>query len=129
MKAGVALGTSPSILLLIVCLMSTGALAQKAGDKAPPVPGPMLNQGLVNYDTPEFTLSLVRSSQTVAALKPKGADGFDFTPGDLLAERSQNGYFHLGDLTLRLRTEDSPNWTNYSTASTRICLLYTSRCV
>jgi hypothetical protein len=73
MKAGVALGTSPSILLLIVCLMSTGALTQKAGDKAPPVPGPMLNQGLVNYDTPEFTLSLVRSSQTVAALKPKGA--------------------------------------------------------
>jgi hypothetical protein len=120
MKAGVALGTSPSILLLIVCLMSTGALTQKAGDKAPPVPGPMLNQGLVNYDTPEFTLSLVRSSQTVAALKPKGADGFDFTPGDLLAERSQNGYFHLGDLTLRLRTEDSANWTNYSTAAARM---------
>ena len=64
----------------------------------------MLDQGTVNYDTPDFTLNLVRSSQTVAALKPKGADGFDFTPGDLLTERSQNGYFHLGDITLRLRT-------------------------
>ena len=74
----------------------------------------------VNYDTPDFTLSLVRSSQTVAALKPKGADGFDFTPGDLLTERSQNGYFHLGDITLRLRTEDSANWTNYSTAAARM---------
>jgi hypothetical protein len=118
MKPGVALGTSSSILLFSLCMMSTGALAQKA-DKAPPVPGPMLNQGIVNYDTPELTLSLVRSSQTVAALKPKGADGFDFTPGDLLVERSQNGYFHLGDLTLRLRTEDSASWTNYSTAAAR----------
>src|ERR1700677_2099146 len=103
------------MLIFILCF-SIFSPAQKQGAKSPPVPGPMLNQGLVNYDTPEFTLSLVRSSQTVAALKPKGADGFDFTPGDLLAERSQNGYFHLGDLTLRLRTEDSANWANYSTA-------------
>jgi len=79
----------------------------------------MLDQGIVNYDTPDFTLSLVRSSQTVAALKPKGADGFDFTPGDLLTERSQNGYFHLGDLTLRLRTADSTDWANYSTDAAR----------
>jgi hypothetical protein len=79
----------------------------------------MLNQGIEDYDTPDFTLSLVRSSQTSAALKPKGGDGFDFAPGDLLPERSQNGYFHLGDLTLRLRLGDSANWTNYSTATVR----------
>jgi hypothetical protein len=80
----------------------------------------MLDQGIQDYETPNFTLSLVRSSQTVAALKPKGADGFDFTPGDLLVARSQNGYFHLGDLTLRLRTQNSTEWTNYSTANTRV---------
>jgi len=79
----------------------------------------MLNQGIEDYDTPDFTLSLVRSSQTSAALKPKGGDGFDFAPGDLLPERSQNGYFHLGDVTLRLRLGDSANWTNYSTATVR----------
>src|SRR5580704_9598925 len=79
----------------------------------------MLEQGTVNFDTPDFTLSLVRSSQTVAALKPKGADGFDFTPGDLLVARSQNGYFHLGDITLRLRTADSAAWKSYSTATAR----------
>jgi len=79
----------------------------------------MLEQGVANYETPDFTLSLVRSSQTVAALKPKGADGFDFTPGDLLVARSQNGYFHLGDLTLRLRTQGSGEWANYSTAAAR----------
>ncbi len=40
-------------------------------------------------------------------------------PGDLLTERSQNGYFHLGDITLRLRTEGSTDWKNYSTSSAR----------
>ena len=79
----------------------------------------MLSQGKVPFDTPEFSLSLVRSSQTVAALQPKGAGDFDFTPGDLLAARSNNGYFHLGDLTLRLRTGSSGEWKNYSTAEVR----------
>jgi Family of unknown function (DUF5695) len=79
----------------------------------------MLNQGIEDYDTPDFTLSLVRSSQTIAALRPKGGDGFDFAPRDLPPERSQNGYLHLGDLTLRLPLGDSANWTNYSTATVR----------
>ncbi|MGA9978282.1 MAG: DUF5695 domain-containing protein [Candidatus Sulfotelmatobacter sp.] len=100
--------------------MSTNVIAQRAAAKPAPTPGPMLDQGIVNYDTPDFTLSLVRSSQTVAALKPKGADGFDFTPGDLLSARSRNGYFHLGDITLRLRSGDSGDWANFSTAAARM---------
>ena len=79
----------------------------------------MLHQGIQSYDTPDFTLSLVRSSQTVAALRPRSSQEFDFTPGDLLVARSQNGYFHLGDITLRLRTENSGEWLNYSTAAAR----------
>ncbi len=79
----------------------------------------MLNQGVVTIDTPQFTLKLVHSSQTVAALLPKGADGFDFTPGDQLVARSQNGYYHLGDLDLRLRTGSSGPWRDYSTALAR----------
>jgi len=101
--------------ILLLAAISGFARSQKK----PPVPGPMLDQGTVNYETADFTLSLVRSSQTVAALKPKGADGFDFTPGDLLVARSQNGYFHLGDLTVRVRLQDSPDWANYSTAAAR----------
>jgi Family of unknown function (DUF5695) len=80
----------------------------------------MLDKGIQDYNTPDFTLSLVRSSQTVAALKPKGADSFDFAPEDLLVARSQNGYFHLGDLTVRLRIGKSGDWANYSTATTRV---------
>ena len=56
--------------------------AQERAHKEPPTPGPMLAQGRITLDTPEFTLDLVRSSQTVAGLKPKVAPEFDFTPGD-----------------------------------------------
>ncbi len=106
-------------LALLLSYLMLDAVAQRGNDKKPTTPGPMLAQGVEDYDTPDFTLTLVRSSQTVAALKPKGADGFDFTPGDLLTERSQNGYFHLGDITLRLRTEGSADWKNYSTSAAR----------
>jgi hypothetical protein len=82
-------------------------------------PGPMLDQGIVTVDTPQFTLRLVRSSQTVAALLPKEAGGFDFTPGDLLDQRSHDGYYHLGDLDLRLRSSSSGPWQSYSTAWAR----------
>jgi hypothetical protein len=109
-----------SIAALFVVTTCATEFAQNAAVKKAPSPGPMLDQGIQDYETPDFTLSLVRSSQTVAALKPKGADGFDFTPGDLLVARSQNGYFHLGDLTLRLGTQNSTEWTNYSTADTRV---------
>lgn len=107
------------VVLSVIPGLKRGALGQVDSHKAPATPGPMLDQGIVSFDTPDFTLSLVRSSQTVAALKPKGADGFDFTPGDLLVERSRNGYFHLGDITLRLRVGNSGEWKSYSTATAR----------
>ena len=104
------------VLSLFATLLSS---AQEEKKKQPPVPGPMLSQGTVDFDTPEFTLTLVRSSQTVAALRPKGAGDFDFTPADLLIERSKDGYFHLGDITLRLRSGNSGAWKNFSTSTAR----------
>lgn len=95
------------------------AAGQRPYQQKPAQPGRMLREGIVTLNTPQFTLRLVRSSQTVAALLPKGAHGFDFTPGDRLVERSHNGYYHLGDLDLRLRTGDSGPWQDYSTALDR----------
>jgi hypothetical protein len=111
-------------VIVAICFLSFLSLpnvstAQAEKKKEPPTPGPMLSQGIQDFDTPDFKLTLVRSSQTVAALNPKGAGDFDFTPGDLLVARSKDGYFHLGDLTLRLRTGTSGDWKNYSTAATR----------
>jgi hypothetical protein len=78
-----------------------------------------LEQGTTDIDTPDFTLKLVNTSQTVAALLPKGGQGFDFTPADRLAARSGDGYYHLGDLTFRTRLGTGGSWTNYSTAAAR----------
>ena len=75
--------------LLLLCLspgLCVDAVAQERAHKDPPTPGPMLTEGKITLDTPEFTLDLVRSSQTVAALKPKTVPDFDFTPGDILVE-------------------------------------------
>ncbi len=107
------------LVLALVPALLTDAPAQRRRPQTPPTPGPMLEQGTIDLDTPDFELSLVRSSQTVAALQPKGADGFDFTPGDQLVARSQNGYYHLGDLDLRLRKSGTEEWQNYSTSVAR----------
>jgi hypothetical protein len=105
--------------LLPFSLLIAAASGQRGPQRQPPAPGPMLEAGTVAIDTPQFALKLVRSSQTVAALEPKTAAGFDFTPADLLVERSQNGYYHLGDIDLRVRKGTTGPWTGYSTALAR----------
>lgn len=107
----------PACLLALTLVLSAGiALAQPGPMRRPAKPGPMLKAGIAHLQTLRFHLDLVRSSQTVAALKPKGAAGFDFIPGDWLVRRSTNGYYHLGDIDLRLRFGDSGPWQDYSTA-------------
>lgn len=105
--------------IILVLFASVLGSAQPEQSKIPPKPGPMLDQGYLTFQTPSLTLKLVKSSQTVAALMPKSATDFDFTPGDMLVERSQDGYYHLGDLDLRIRSGDSPEWKSYSTALER----------
>ena len=113
--------------MIFVTLLAAGAQvwpqSYPAGRDARP--GSMLDSGFVTLDTPAFHLRLVRSSGTVAALEPKAAadaktdTAFDFTPGELLAARSVDGYYHLGDLDLRLRGEGETDWRGYSTALAR----------
>jgi hypothetical protein len=86
-----------------------------------PEPTLGLDQGFLEFDTPDFNLKLVKASQTIAALEPKGqgTNHFDFTPADQLEKRAGDRYFHLGDLTLRLRTGDTGQWKSFSTAAAR----------
>src|SRR6266852_4538192 len=83
----------------------------------PPTLG--LEQGYLEFETPDFKVKLVKASQTIAALQPKNADGYDFTPADRLERRAANGYHNLGDLTLRLRTGNAGPWQKYDTADAR----------
>ena len=108
----------PLSIAICVMMLVGHAAAQGRPPQPPPTPGPMLADGTIDIDTPDFTLTLVKSSQTVAALKPKSANGFDFTPGDILVARSQDGYHHLGDIELRVRT-GTGEWKSYSSAVER----------
>ncbi|MBN1361949.1 MAG: hypothetical protein JW993_15240 [Sedimentisphaerales bacterium] len=108
------------VLTCMALLWPDSARGQRRRGRAaqgPPTLG--LDQGLIELDTPEFNLKLVKASQTVAALAPKGANGFDFTPADQLENRAADGFHHLGDLTLRLRLGDAGPWQTLSTAAAR----------
>jgi hypothetical protein len=96
-------------------------LAQTPTPSPSPTPTPTptlgIDQGYQEFDTPNFKFALVKASQIVASLQPRGADGFDFTPRDRIERRASNGYFHLGDLTFRIQQGDT--WRDYSTAAFR----------
>src|SRR6516225_610078 len=86
-----------------------------------------LEQGTLDFDTPDFNLKLVKASQTIAALEPKGATAagetpFDFTPADQLPTRNGDRFNHLGDISIRARTvgADGPGeWRNFATSTAR----------
>lgn len=106
------------MLLFLFGINSTG-FTQDNQDRNRVTPTLGLDKGYLNFDTPNFRLKLVKASQTIAALEPKGADGFDFTPSDRLENRNGDNFYHLGDLTLRLRRGEAGDWKSYSTATDR----------
>ena len=116
----------------LICFKFTPSVGPLSAE-TPPHPGhrvnsdtanaPGLAQGTVDFDTPDFTLKLARDSQTVAAMEPKGAGGFDFTPADRLQSRARNGYHHLGDITLRVRHGVSGEWQEFDSATSRAPVL------
>jgi hypothetical protein len=129
--------------LCVIGLLLTSAprtqAQRRGGAGGPPTLG--LTNGYIELETPDFHLKLVKDSQTVAALEPKGVAGydftaggrgrrgprstnvvhqaFDFTPADQLTNRQANRFYHLGDLTFRLRAPPEDAWTSYSTAASR----------
>ena len=52
------------LALTLVPVMPQVAAAQEKQPKAPAAPGPMLHQGTIDIDTPDFTLSLVGGATT-----------------------------------------------------------------
>jgi len=117
----VSLGAIFALLVLAVCdcWFSVGN-AQNPPSPQPVLPPTLgLDQGYLDLESPDFFVRLVNASQTVAALRPRNTSSFDFTPADRLERRAANGYHHLGDLILRLRTGGSGPWQEYDTAKSR----------
>ena len=110
-----SIGTRGSAGLLCAFGLIVGMAYPATGADAPPVVG----TELMEFSTPDFDLALTKESQTVAALRPKAGQGFDFTPADRREARAGNGFYHLGDLTLRVRPAGSGPWLDCSTAAAR----------
>ncbi|HEX5885288.1 MAG TPA: DUF5695 domain-containing protein, partial [Pyrinomonadaceae bacterium] len=116
----VSFGAVLALLVLSAYWFSLSGHAQNPPGQQPPLPPTLgLDQGYLELDTPDFFVKLVKASQTVAALRPRNSSNFDFTPADRLERRAANGYYHLGDLILRLRVGISGPWQEYSTAKSR----------
>ena len=98
-----------------LALIACGLLAAAQEHKAPP-PGPMYSSPRVELKSPSLDLKLLSYSGTVAQLSPQSAPQWDYTPSDLLKERSADTFYHLGDLDLRFRSAGSSDWTTISTA-------------
>ncbi|MDZ7739230.1 MAG: DUF5695 domain-containing protein [Bacteroidales bacterium] len=108
------------LLIIIAVTHSLLITAQSPWERLAAEEGTLgLERGFIETATPAFNIRLVKESQTIAALQPKDAGGFDFTPADRLEVRNGNGLYHLGDINLRMRTIEQDEWMHYSTATDR----------
>lgn len=97
-----------SILLAALFAVGSGAQNSTLG----------LDGGYTSLSTANFDLKLVKDSQILASLKPKG-DDFDFLPFDLISYRSENGQYHNGDITYRYRKSGASQWVSADSSSAR----------
>lgn len=65
-----------------------------------------------------FLLALRSDTGTLARLSPAAEPGFDFVPGNREAERQGDGYNHIGDINVRLRTAGGA-WRDFASARAR----------
>lgn len=109
-----------SFSFFLVSLYATNSVAQRAWRRMAEQPNTLnVEAGSMEVSTSEFNLGLLNSSQTVAKLEPKSAEGFDFTPSDRLEMRDIDGTYHLGDINFRLKIGDAKEWRDYSSAYKR----------
>ncbi len=79
-----------------------------------------LADGFLTFNTPSFSVQLVKDSQTLYSLKPgDGSSTFDFIPADKMSQRQYNGNVHLGDLSFRARVLGSVTWLSGDTYTSR----------
>ncbi|KAI0073727.1 hypothetical protein K474DRAFT_1677710 [Panus rudis PR-1116 ss-1] len=98
-----------STLLVLGAALFTGL-----ADAQTPTLG--LADGFLNFTVPNFSLALVKDSQTLYSLKN---GNFDFIPADKMTQRQYNGNVHLGDISFRARVAGTSSWTSGDSFSAR----------
>lgn len=71
--------------------------------------------------TPTLVARLRADTQTLASLSPVADRDFDFLPSHLAKPRRGDGYAHLGDLNVRLRT-GAGEWRDFSSYRHRVAV-------
>ena len=98
-------------MLLAACFGSAGMLSPLAQAESKLA-------SLAEHRTKAFVVGLDRDTQTLRRLSPLSNPTFDFAPSNRAAERQGDGYVHLGDLHVRVRTGGG-EWRDFSSARTR----------
>lgn len=79
-----------------------------------------IDKGQKSFDLNKLKIKVLNSSQTLSAFqKAVGDQNFDYTPVEMLSKRDRNNFFHIGDITMSLRSAGETSWTNYSSATDR----------
>ncbi len=110
------LGLRSGVIICCIGVLLFSAARAQEPKKAPPKPGPMLADG--DRDTsilPNSSWCWSGHRRQLLRFIRRLESQFDFIPGDRLIERSQDGYYHLGDIDIRLRSGEG-EWKDYSTA-------------
>lgn len=107
-------------MCIVALCIASNAIAQSPWENLSKRPSTLgIDQGELKLQSTNFNIRLLKSSQTLSALNPKIDPNFDFTPVKHLQKRSGDGFYHVGDLNLRLRLSGTSEWKKYSTASKR----------
>ena len=101
-----------------IAALALAIAGQTPSPTATPPPTLGLEDGVLEFDTTDFSVKLVRASQTLVALEPKGVNGFGFTPADRVSTRARDGFYHFGDIRFTLKMEDG-SLREFSTATAR----------
>ncbi|TGX56232.1 hypothetical protein E5A73_03865 [Sphingomonas gei] len=105
----------PAALLLAGASSAVCVPALKAQEQPKPVYPPVHT---TPYKVGNFEVALRSDTQTLARLSPVAEPAFSFVPTAREPERAGDGYNHIGDLNLRVRTPGG-EWRDFASAHAR----------
>lgn len=108
---------SALIILFLFCIKTFAQSPWENLAKRPSTLG--IDKGTISLQSSAFSIQILKSSQTLCSLSPKTERSFDFYPKQFLQQRSSDGFYQLGDLTLSLRKPGDTAWKKYNTAKKR----------